>query len=236
MNSLIYLPQCSSTQDEIIDFINSNHLEEDFIAVYTFNQTNGRGQYGNIWENYPNENLAYSFAIKTKNISCSDILFNYYTAIVVRDFIANLTKTEVKIKWPNDLILKNKKICGMLFEKKRDFLIGGIGINILQENFEKLPKAGSIFTQTQLKFEAKEFTNSFHHYLFENLTKKTIPENVLNIYHQNLYKKEEIAVFEKNKTRQNGIIRFTDENGCLWIELEREGLQKFFHKEIELLY
>jgi BirA family biotin operon repressor/biotin-[acetyl-CoA-carboxylase] ligase len=36
----------------------------------------------------------------------------------VRDFIANLTKTEVKIKWPNDLILKNKKICGMLFEKK----------------------------------------------------------------------------------------------------------------------
>ena len=123
MNSLIYLPQCSSTQDEIIDFINSNHLEEDFIAVYTFNQTNGRGQYGNIWENYPNENLAYSFAIKTKNIFCSDILFNYYTAIVVRDFIANLTKTEVKIKWPNDLILKNKKICGMLFEKKGDFLI-----------------------------------------------------------------------------------------------------------------
>lgn len=236
MNSLIYLPQCSSTQDEIIDFINSNHLEEDFIAVYTFNQTNGRGQYGNIWENYPNENLAYSFAIKTKNISCSDILFNYYTAIVVRDFIANLTKTEVKIKWPNDLILKNKKICGMLFEKKGDFLIGGIGINILQEDFEKLPKAGSIFTQTRLKFEAKEFANSFHHYLFENLTKKAIPENVLTIYHQNLYKKEEIAVFEKNKTRQNGIIRFTDENGCLWIELEREGLQKFFHKEIELLY
>ena len=115
-------------------------------------------------------------------------------------------------------------------------MIGGIGVNILQEDFEKLPKAGSIFTQTRLKFEAKEFANSFHHYLFENLTKKTIPENVLDIYHQNLYKKEEIAVFEKNKTRQNGIIKFTDENGCLWIELEREGLQKFFHKEIELLY
>ena len=113
MNSLIYLPQCSSTQDEIIDFINSNHLEEDFIAVYTFNQTNGRGQYGNIWENYPNENLAYSFAIKTKNISCSDILFNYYTAILVRDFIANLTKTEVKIKWGLGRIVFTIGLCGL---------------------------------------------------------------------------------------------------------------------------
>ena len=236
MNSLIYLPQCSSTQDEIIDFINSNHLEEDFIAVYTFNQTNGRGQYGNIWENYPNENLAYSFAIKTKNISCSDILFNYYTAILVKDFIANLTKTEVKIKWPNDLILKNKKICGMLFEKKGNYLVSGIGINILQENFENLPKAGSILSQTKLKFDLKNFAESLYHYISEKLMTENIPENILELYNQNLYKKNTISVFEKDKVRQNGIIQNADNNGFLWIELENDGLQKFFHKEIELLY
>ena len=109
MNSLIYFNNCTSTQDELIDFLNQHYLSEDFLAVYTFNQTKGRGQYGNIWETTPEENLAYSFAIKTKNISVSDILFNYYTAILIRDFIANLTQTGVKIKWPNDLILKNKK-------------------------------------------------------------------------------------------------------------------------------
>ena len=95
--------------------------------------------------------------------------FSMTIALGVCDFLRIYTAGDTFIKWPNDLILKNKKICGMLFEKKGDFLIGGIGINILQENFEKLPKAGSIFTQTQLKFEAKEFANSFHHYLFENL-------------------------------------------------------------------
>ena len=236
MNSLIYFNNCTSTQDELIDFLNQHYLSEDFLAVYTFNQTKGRGQYGNSWENLPEENLAYSFALKTKNINISDTCFNFYTAILVRDFIANLTKTEVKIKWPNDLILKNKKICGMLFEKDKNYFVVGIGINILQENFKNLPKAGSVLSQTGLSFELKAFTESLHQYLFEHLVQKEIPNNILELYHLHLYRKNEVSVFEKNKVRQNGIIKNVDENGYIWIDLENEGLQKFFHKEIELLY
>ena len=236
MNSLIYFNNCASTQDELIDFLNQHYLSEDFLAVYTFNQTKGRGQYGNSWENLPEKNLAYSFALKTKNINVSDTCFNFYTAILVRDFIANLTKTEVKIKWPNDLILQNKKICGMLFEKNKNYFVVGIGINILQENFKNLPKAGSVLSQTGLSFELKAFTESLHQYLFEHLVQKEIPNNILELYHLHLYRKNEVSVFEKNEVRQNGIIKNVDETGHIWIDLENEGLQKFFHKEIELLY
>ena len=236
MNSLIYFNNCASTQDELIDFLNQHYLSEDFLAVYTFNQTKGRGQYGNSWENLPEKNLAYSFALKTKNINVSDTCFNFYTAILVRDFIANLTKTEVKIKWPNDLILKNKKICGMLFEKSKNYFVVGIGINILQENFKNLPKAGSVLSQTGLSFELKAFTESLHQYLFEHLVQKEIPNNILELYHLHLYRKNEVSVFEKNEVRQNGIIQNVDETGHIWIDLENEGLQKFFHNELELLY
>lgn len=236
MNSLIYFNNCASTQDELIDFLNQHYLSEDFLAVYTFNQTKGRGQYGNSWENLPEENLAYSFALKTKNINVSDTCFNFYTAILVRNFIANLTKTEAKIKWPNDLILKNKKICGMLFEKNKNYFVVGIGINILQENFKNLPKAGSVLSQTRLSFELKAFTESLHQYLFEHLVQKEIPNNILELYQLHLYRKNEVSVFEKNEVRQNGIIQSVDENGYIWIDLENEGMQKFFHKEIELLY
>lgn len=236
MNSLIYFNNCASTQDELIDFLNQHYLSEDFLAVYTFNQTKGRGQYGNSWENLPEENLAYSFALKTKNINISDTCFNFYTAILVRDFIANLTKTEVKIKWPNDLILKNKKICGMLFEKSKNYFVVGIGINILQENFKNLPKAGSVLSQTGLSFELKTFAESLHQYIFEHLVQKEIPNNILELYQLHLYRKNEVSVFEKNEVRQNGIIKNVDETGHIWIDLENEGLQKFFHKEIELLY
>jgi hypothetical protein len=45
-------------------------------------------------------------------------MFNYYTAIAW-DFLANLTDCDVKIKWPNDIILKGKKIVGILIEKKK---------------------------------------------------------------------------------------------------------------------
>ena len=185
MNSLIYFNNCASTQDELIDFLNQHYLSEDFLAIHTFNQTKGRGQYGNSWENLPEENLAYSFALKTKNINVSDTCFNFYTAILVRDFIANLTKTEVKIKWPNDLILKNKKICGMLFEKNKNYFVVGIGINILQENFKNLPKAGSVLSQTGLSFELKAFTESLHQYLFEHLVQKEIPNNILELRYRN---------------------------------------------------
>lgn len=236
MNSLIYFKNCTSTQDQIIDFLNNDYLADDFFGVYTFNQTKGRGQYGNIWENLPEHNLAYSFAVKIKNTEVRNIFFNFYTAILVRDFIANLTNYDVKIKWPNDLIIKNKKICGMLFEKNKSYFVVGIGINILQKKFENLPKAGSIFTQTNLSVDLKTFAESLHHYIFENLINRDIPENILEIYNNNLFRRNEISVFEKNKLRQNGMIINADEDGFLWIDLENEGLQKFFHKEIELLY
>lgn len=124
----------------------------------------------------------------------------------------------------------------MLLERKGDYLVGGIGINILQQNFKNLPKAASIFSLTQLKFNLKNFAESFHYYVFEKLMKNEIPKNILELYNQNLYKKDQVSVFEKNRIRQNGIIKCADENGNLCVDLENEGLQKFFHKEIEMLY
>ena len=46
----------------------------------------------------------------------------------------------------------------------------------------------------------------------------------------------EVSVFEIGKIRQNGIIKNVDEQGYLWIDLENEGLKRFYHKEIKLLY
>jgi BirA family biotin operon repressor/biotin-[acetyl-CoA-carboxylase] ligase len=76
--------------------------------------------------------LAYTLAVNTQNILCSDFIFNYYTAILVRDFLANLADNDVKIKWPNDIILKGKKIVGILIEKKKinqnNYFIIGTGL------------------------------------------------------------------------------------------------------------
>lgn len=236
MSRIIHLEECFSTNDEILSLLS----DDESTAVFTFNQTKGRGQYGNEWRVIPNQNLAYSIAVKSSKINISGTSLNYYTAIIVRDFLANLTNAKAKIKWPNDVILNGKKVCGILIEKKKinyqEFYILGIGINILQDDFSHIPKAGSVLTTTGLNFDMTEFAIQFHQSVISRLENVPSEEEILDDYNQNLFRKEEISVFDKNGVRQNGIIKNADKNGFLWIDLENEGLQKFFHKEIVLLY
>lgn len=236
MTRLHRFENCFSTNDEILSVLN----EDESTAVFTFNQTKGRGQYGNIWKVIPDQNLAYSFSIKTSKININNTFLNYYTAIIVRDFLANLTNADAKIKWPNDIILNGKKVCGILIEKKKinseEYFILGIGINILQTDFSNLPKAGSVLSVTGLTFDLTKFVHQFHPYLSSRIENIDSENEILENYNHFLFKKDEISVFQKNNVRQNGIIKNADKNGFLWIDLENEGLQKFFHKEIELLY
>lgn len=237
MSDVFYRSECSSTNDEIAQVL--LYPQYDFTGLYTFNQTKGKGQYGNSWTSAPEQNLAYTIAVKTSSICHSDFMFNYYTAIAVRNFIANLTEKEVKIKWPNDIIIKNKKVAGILIEKKKinqeNYFIIGIGINILQEKFGEISNAGSLLTQSGKTFDLTDFAESFHKYLIKNF--KNIPDDreILTNFNANLFRKDEISVFELDNIRQNGIIRHADENGKINIELE-SGIRSFYHKEIKLLY
>jgi BirA family biotin operon repressor/biotin-[acetyl-CoA-carboxylase] ligase len=218
MNPLIYLKISPSTNIDIQKF----RLDRsDFLALYTFNQTQGKGQYNNSWEMIPEENLAFSLMLQTKYIIISENIFNFYTATIVRDFIANLTRTDVEIKWPNDIILNKKKIAGILIEKKKldneEVFIIGVGINVVQNDFSQFPKAGSLLTQTNKRFDLKTLAEDLFEYFQARIYSS---ENVLGNFNKHLFLKDKIA----------------DKEGFIWIELENDGLQKFFHKEIELLY
>lgn len=238
MAHLFFLNETTSTNDELPHYFTLSHSEN--VAVYTFNQTKGKGQYGNSWESSPNLNLAFSYGLKVKDISLPHSLFNFHTAVICRDFLAKLTQNDVKIKWPNDLIIKNKKVAGILIEKRKvdsvKVYIIGIGINVLQQNFENLPKAGSLFTQCGKEFNLKFMAESLLIYFSENLIKTPNQVQILKTFNENLFRKDEISVFEIKGNRQNGIIKSADENGFLEIELENDGLKKFYHKEIEMLY
>lgn len=237
MNHLFYSDECSSTNDEINRFL--LYCEADFTALYTFNQKNGRGQYGNIWKSLPNENIAYSVAVKKELISVPDLIFNYCTAIIFRQCIANMTQQKVSVKWPNDLIISDKKIAGILVEKKKMngewFFVVGIGLNVLQKDFTNYPQAGSLYTQTHEIFDLKTVVEKLHQDFISSVLNFKNEEEILNLFNENLYRKNKISVFEIGGVRQNGIIREALPSGELLIELE-DGKRKFYHKEIKLLY
>ena len=238
MPSLVYLKKAVSTNDEIEGYFTLNKNKNT--AVYTFDQTKGRGQYGNTWNTLTDQNLAFSFCVQKDKICYSNSLFNYYTAVLFQKFFANLTNAEVKIKWPNDLILKNKKFAGILIEAKKvnnvEVFIIGIGVNVLQTDFQNLPKAGSILTETGKSCDLHKLAEDLFSFLNENISAEISEEKILQNFNEHLFRKNEVSVFEIKGLRQNGIIKSADSDGYLWIELENEGLKKFFHKEIELLY
>lgn len=122
----IILDSIDSTQDYLKKLLESQtSLRQEHILVISKNQTKGVGRTGNVWNFYPNS-LALSFNLsphKTLTLSSLEM------AILVKDFIKKELNQNIKLKWPNDLFLENKKCGGIIINNTHHDLIVGLGIN-----------------------------------------------------------------------------------------------------------
>ena len=146
---LIKLDAINSTNEYLKDNIQKNHSKETQVA-YTFNQTKGKGQRGKVWTSEPDKNIALSVIFYPKNINVKDqFVLSMQFSLFILNTLKSLDIPNLKIKWPNDIMSGNSKICGILNETKvkgsfiESFIIG-FGININQVNFYDLPNASSL--------------------------------------------------------------------------------------------
>lgn len=132
-------------------------------VVYTLNQTAGKGTGGKTWLTKPGECLAFSIVLKQTTIEDSTLLPLLW-GFVVSSALKEIVDCEIKIKWPNDVLANNRKMCGILCESScmggKIDTVCGIGINISQsqKRFEEqsLPNAASIYSVTGKNFEVKQ--------------------------------------------------------------------------------
>lgn len=117
-----------------------------FLLVTAGEQTAGRGQRGTVWESAAGENLTFSVAWRNVGVAARDqFLISEAVALSVAETVAELLKgtacTEaVSVKWPNDVYVGERKICGMLIEHSLsgphiDATMAGIGLNVNQRHF-----------------------------------------------------------------------------------------------------
>jgi len=103
----------------------------DRTVVLADRQTAGRGRLGRVWET-PSGNL--SFSMLFKNCTGEVSLFPLAAAVAAAEAVEALCGEPIGIKWPNDLILRGKKLCGILCESVFDGetfqIICGIGVNL----------------------------------------------------------------------------------------------------------
>lgn len=85
-------------------------------------QTAGRGRHGNQWHSAPGLGIWFSVALPGPPQG-----LQFAAVLAVRDA---LTPLETKVKWPNDLLIQNKKVCGVLVEHRAGWNAIGIGINV----------------------------------------------------------------------------------------------------------
>ena len=113
-------------------------------------QTAGRGRQGRVWLSPPGENLLFSVLVREAPPPARLPLIALVAGLAVRDAVARaLPRCDVKIKWPNDVTIDEKKVAGVLVEavttgSRVEALVVGVGVNVHTRAFpEEIAQRGT---------------------------------------------------------------------------------------------
>jgi len=237
--NFIYADEIDSTNSFLLDKKNKNLV--DGTVVFAEKQNKGRGRKDRVWYSIKDQNLYFSILLTDKNYFGENInLINLASSLAVAQAIENLFQLNTNLKWPNDVLIKGKKISGILLEassqgSKIERLIIGIGINVNQTVFQ----GNFNIPPTSIKLEAKE-----------NIERERLLAEVLNIFEELLEKVrvepglilrdwksrcrmigEKIEVTDDNLTKY-GIFDDIDENGFLLLKTKDKKIEKIHFGDV----
>ena len=136
-----------------------SELSSEPVLVISYSQEKGKGTSNRTWLN-ADQSLACSLAVKQEDIKLKHTLIPLLSGY---SFIEVFKDTKLSLKWPNDIVLNNLKVGGILVEKSKNNICIGMGINYFWEKPE-IPGAGSVFTKKQeyslINLHAKKWANN----------------------------------------------------------------------------
>lgn len=239
---LIKLDATNSTNSFLKELAQNSSLD-GYTVVATKDQTSGRGQMNNSWESEPHKNLTFSVFTALESLQIKHQAYlNFAVSLAIYDSLKSLSVPKLYIKWPNDIMSANQKICGILIEttfaqQRIKNTIIGIGLNVNQEKFpNKLINASSLKLILKKDFDLEQLLSS----IVERIKIRILAiENggfneTHKEYHTALYKKGIPTAFIDTKTSLffMGIIVGVSTLGNLQIQLEDDSIVGYGIKEI----
>jgi BirA family biotin operon repressor/biotin-[acetyl-CoA-carboxylase] ligase len=209
-------------------------------------QTDGRGQLGSRWESSAADNIILSIVFYPTFLMPSEQFeLNRAISLAVRDTLQHYLAAPVKIKWPNDIYVNEKKICGILIQNTLQTTgimssIVGIGININQDVFsDDTVKATSLILQTNeqqdlVPIQENLCQNIEARYL-QLKTRKFAPLHKAYLSH--IYQLEKWHTYKRRYDSQifKGKIIDISDDGFLEILLKNNEIESFNLKEVQFL-
>ena len=153
--NIIFLQEIGSTNDYAKDL--AKITPSAGVAIIAARQTAGRGRLGRSWDG-EGDNIYMSIILRPeKDPAHLTLMAGVCVANVLNHFLAD-TGHKALIKWPNDIVVGRKKICGILTEGGSFGAVLGIGINVGRESFppELMDKGTSLYMLTQAHHERTE--------------------------------------------------------------------------------
>ena len=278
MYDIMWLDSVDSTNSEAKRRISDI---DNLSVLSALSQSEGRGQKGNKWSSLPGENLTFSIVLKfgeqtvgkagpgvAENAGLSvagklqlvvaareQFVLTEITSLSIVEFLSR-HGIKAKIKWPNDIYVGDKKICGVLIEnslrgENLSSSIIGIGLNINQRNFDvNLPNPTSMVLETGFEEDIKgcleEFMDIFQDYLeysLPNLRERYLSylwrHNIPARYIDQTLQSQPLQADSEGELpgrEFTGIIRGLSPIGHLVVEdIEKGELKEFAFKEISYI-
>ncbi len=241
---IIKLNAINSTNNYAKNLI-SSEIVEDFTVVVAKHQTSGRGQMGTVWSSEAFKNLTFSVFVDTSRYNLE---FPFYlsmvSALAIRKSLYSFLIPKLQIKWPNDILSQNKKICGVLIENviKQGGVnasIIGIGLNVNQTDFKDLPNASSLKLLTGSVFNLDELLERIVSNLkdYFSFLEKGYTDKLKEEYESFLFRKNKPSTFRDAKGNLfSGYIKSVLDTGDLQVLLEDNITKAYALKDITLLY
>jgi len=240
--NIVKVDATESTNSFLKEISLQNRLE-NYTVVITDKQTNGRGQMHAVWQSEEGKNLTFSTVVFFKSLSITNQFYiSKVVSLAIREVVSKGIYVKTLIKWPNDILAVNKKICGVLIEnsiKGRNVnqSIIGIGLNVNQLHFKGLPNATSIKKITGEDVDLDEVLKKLMAAIKKYMT--FLYEGNLDFidkqYLKYLYKLNTPSMFEDNSGVFIGKIVGVTKEGMLQVVLENEEIKEFGLKEISFL-
>jgi BirA family biotin operon repressor/biotin-[acetyl-CoA-carboxylase] ligase len=241
--NIVELDVVDSTNNYASDLVTKNAALEGTVVIAHF-QGEGKGQRGNVWTSEPGKNLTFSLVLKPKQVSPNEaFVISKIVSLAICKYLETVVVEDVFIKWPNDIYVGQKKICGILIEnqfkgKNFECAIVGIGLNVNQSNFQNLPRVTSLILELKkelgLRLVLNDLLKSIEicYLRFQREGVSTIDEEYL----ANLLFIEEIRRYKTSQGEITGKIVSVLSNGQVEIETKEGQLFNFDIKELTFVF
>lgn len=238
--NFIYCEEVDSTNNYLMTAKMKN--DQDGAVVFAERQTAGKGRKDRKWYSTKDQNLTFSIMLKQKFTEKNVNIINLGTAVSIALSLENLFQLRVNLKWPNDVLINDKKVAGILLESsstgnKIDKLVIGIGINVNQISFQ----GAYNITPTSVKLEAgteidrerllAEILNNFE----EILKRIEInPDDVLNDWRNRCRMIGERVYISDENVELAGIFDDIDEQGFIILKTDDKKIKKIHFGDVTL--